>query len=355
MTKISTILSICFLLISNALLAQITVTGTVESGDDGTTLPGVSVVIKGTTTGTVTDIDGNYELSNVPEDGTLVFSFVGMETTEVPVNNQAVIDVTLESDAIGIDEVVVIGYGTARSSDLTAPIPVISGTDIVRNVATNAVSALQGSSPGVQIVNRGAPGSTPEITVRGIGSMQGAQPLYVVDGMFYEDINWVSPNDIESISILKDASAASIYGVRAAGGVIMVTTKQGRKGEGLLIEYDGYTGYNSSSNLMEMSNTEQYSTILIEQDAYSRLEPSVNLWGGESFTHNGTEYTIPSTNTDWYDELLSTGMVMNHSLSLRGGNENTSYHIGGSYLSEEGLLESDNEFERVNLKATVNF
>jgi len=355
MIKISTILSICFLLITNALLAQITVTGTVESGDDETTLPGVSVVIKGTTTGTVTDIDGNYQLANVPEDGTLVFSFVGMETTEVPVNNQTVIDVTLQSDAIGIDEVVVIGYGTARSSDLTAPIPVISGTDIVRNVATNAVSALQGSSPGVQIVNRGEPGSTPQIIVRGIGSMQGAQPLYVVDGMFYDDINWVSPNDIESIALLKDASAASIYGVRAAGGVIMVTTKQGRKGEGLLIEYDGYTGYNSSSNLMEMSNTEQYSAILIEQDAYPRLEPSINLWGGRPFTHNGTEYTIPSTNTDWYDELLSTGMVMNHSLSLRGGNENTSYHIGGSYLSEEGLLESDNQFERVNLKATVNF
>jgi TonB-dependent SusC/RagA subfamily outer membrane receptor len=241
-------------LVTNILLAQITVTGTVTSADDGLTLPGVSIMIRGTTAGTVTDIDGQFSLGNVPADATLVFSFVGMRSLEIPVDGRTLINVALETDAIGIEEVVVIGYGTARSSDLTAPIPVINAPDIARNVTTSAASALQGAIAGVQVINRGAPGSTPEIIIRGIGSMQGAQPLYVVDGMFYDNINWLSSNDIESIAVLKDASAASIYGVRAAGGVIMVTTKQGRLNEDVIIEYDGYTGINSSSNLIHGCN-----------------------------------------------------------------------------------------------------
>lgn len=341
--------------LANTALSQVTVTGTVTAEQDGLTLPGVNVVLKGTTTGAVTNIDGKYTISNVPEDATLVYSFIGMLTTEVPVDGRTTIDVALRTDAIGIDEVVVIGYGTARSSDLTAPIPVIEATDIVRNVNTSAASALQGAVSGVQVINQGAPGSTPQIIIRGMGSMQGAQPLYVVDGMFYDNINWLSPNDIQSIAVLKDASAASIYGVRAAGGVIMVTTRQGRTNEGVIIEYDGYMGLNSSSNLMEMTNTEQYSTMLIEQGSLSRLDPSINIWGGQPFTLGGVEYTIPATNTDWYGELLSNGQVMNHSLSFRGGSQRTTYHVGGSYLSEEGLLKSDNKFERINLKASLNF
>lgn len=349
------ILPILFLLITNVLVAQITVRGTVRGADDGSTLPGVSVVIQGTSTGTITNIDGIYELNNVPPDATLVYSFIGMRRLAIPVEGRTEINVSLESDMIGIDEVVVIGYGSARSADLTAPIPIITGAEIVRNVATSPASALQGAVPGVQIINRGAPGSTPEVIVRGIGSMQGAQPLYVVDGMFYSNINWLSPNDIESIAILKDASAASIYGVRAAGGVILVETRRGRRGEGIIIEYDGYVGFNSTSNLMQMTNTEQYSTLLIEQGSYSRLIPSVNIWGGRDFTLNGENFVIPVTDTDWYDELLTTGRVMNHSLTFRGGTETTRYHVGGSYLSEGGLLTSNEQFERANLKASVDF
>lgn len=350
------ILSLLFVVFTAYIsMAQITVSGTVTGEQDGLTLPGVNVVIKGTTTGAVTNIDGIYTINNVPEDATLVFSFIGMITTEVPVEGRTTIDVALSTDAIGIDEVVVIGYGTARSSDLTSPIPVIEATDIVRNVNTSAASALQGAVSGVQVINQGAPGSTPQIIIRGMGSMQGAQPLYVVDGMFYDNINWLSPNDIESIAVLKDASSASIYGVRAAGGVIMVTTRQGRTNEGVIIEYDGYTGLNSSSNLMQMTNTEQYATMLIEQGSLSRLDQSINLWGGQQVTLGGIEQTIPATNTDWYNELLSNGQVMNHSLSFRGGSQRTTYHVGGSYLSEEGLLKSDNKFERINLKASLNF
>jgi TonB-linked SusC/RagA family outer membrane protein len=336
-------------------LAQISVTGTVTSGEDGLTLPGVSVVIRGTTSGAVTDVDGRYILNNVPSDATLLFSFVGMRTREIPVEGRTLIDVILEIDAIGMDEVVVIGYGTARASDLTAPIPVINAPEIARNITTNAASALQGSVAGVQVINRGAPGSTPEIIIRGIGSMQGAQPLYVVDGMFYDNINWLNSNDIESIAVLKDASAASIYGVRAAGGVIMVTTKQGRLNEGVIIEYDGYGGINSPSNLMNMTNTEQYSTLLIEQGSISRLQPSIDIWGGRPLVLDDTEYTIPAVNTDWYDELLTQGNIMNHALSIRGGSPRSNYRVGGSYVGESGLLKSDNRFERVNLQANLNF
>ncbi|MFO7874480.1 MAG: TonB-dependent receptor [Bacteroidales bacterium] len=341
--------------LSSTALGQITVRGTVTSAEDGTTLPGVTVRISGEAIGTVTDSDGDYMLQDIPEDAVLVFSFVGMRTEELNVDGREEINVAMEVDAIGMDEVVVIGYGTARSADLTAPIPTVDATEITRNITTNAASALQGAVSGVQVINRGAPGSSPEIIIRGIGSMQGAQPLYVVDGMFYDDINWLSPNDIESIAVLKDASAASIYGVRAAGGVIMVTTKQGREGEGIIIEYDGYTGFSMATNLMEMANTEQYSTMMIEQNSWSRLEPSIELWGGRPFTHNGEEYTIPATDTDWYEELLSIGEKMNHSIAFRGGTKRTTYHVGGSYLQENGLLDSEHRYQRMNLKASVDF
>src|SRR4030042_3780672 len=308
------------LLMANILLAQVTITGSITSADDGTSIPGANVVVKGTTIGTITNLDGIYSLSNVPSEATLVFSFIGMQTQEISVNGQTEINVVLQVDIVGIDEVVTIGYGTAKSKDLTAPISTIDNQEIVRNVTTSAISSLQGSVAGIQVINSGSPGAAPEIIVRGIGSMQGQSPLYVVDGMFYGDINWLSPNDIKSISVLKDASAASLYGVRAAGGVIMVKTKQGNINEGVIIEYDGYAGINKASNLMEMCNTEQYSTILIEQGSAARLDPAMAIWGvsDKTVTIDGRKYSIPAVNTDWYNELLRVGKVMNHSLSLSG-------------------------------------
>jgi TonB-linked SusC/RagA family outer membrane protein len=350
----------CLLLMANVLLAQVTITGIVTSADDGSPIPGASVIIRGTTIGTVTNVSGQYSLSNISADAILVFSFVGMLSQQIAVEERTVINVVLQVDAIGIEEVVAIGYGTARAQDLTAPITTINSAEIVRNITTNAISAIQGAVPGLQVTNQGAPGAGPDIRVRGIGSMQGAQPLYVVDGMFYTNINWLSPNDIQAISVLKDASAASIYGVRASGGVIMITTKQGNLNEGIVIEYDGYTGINTTSNIMKMANTEQYSMMLIEAGIASRLEPSVGLWGGRQFTHNGTQYTIPATDTDWYGELLGPnggiGQMMNHSLSLRGGSQSTTYRVGTSYSSEDGLFQgADHKWERVNLIASLNF
>lgn len=346
--------------LSAANAQTITVSGTVISSDDNQPVPSANVLIKGTNRGTVTDIFGNYQLSNVPEDAILVFSYIGMLTREVSVNGRTEIDVVLDVDAVGLDAIVVIGYGTARSLDLTAPITTVDAETITRNVSTNAISALQGSVPGLQVTNSGAPGAGPSIRVRGIGSMQGANPLYVVDGMFYNDINWLSPNDIESISVLKDASAASIYGVRASGGVIMVTTKKGSLGEGIIIEYDGYTGINTTSNMLQMTNSEQYSIMLIEAGIYPRLQPSIDNWGGRLLTHNGEQYMIPATDTNWFNELLGpnggTAPIMNHSLSVRGGSETVSYHIGTSYTGEDGLFQNtDHRWQRTNLRASVDF
>jgi TonB-linked SusC/RagA family outer membrane protein len=347
----------CLLLLANIIIAQVTITGRVTSADDGTSIPGANIVIKGTTIGTITNLDGIYSLSNVPADATLVFSFVGMQTQEIAAGGQTEINVALKVDFVGIEEVVTIGYGTAKSKDLTAPISTINDQEIVKNVTTSAVSSLQGTITGIQVINNGEPGAAPEVIIRGIGSMQGQSPLFVVDGMFYSDINWLSPNDIKSIAVLKDASAASIYGVRAAGGVIMVTTKQGNTNEGVVVEYDGYIGINKASHLMDMCNTEQYSTMLIEQGSASRLDASMTLWGvsDKLITVEGNQYQIPAVNTDWYDELMKTGMTMNHSLSLRGGSQKASYHVGASYYEQEGLLESDHDYKRINLKTSIDF
>jgi TonB-linked SusC/RagA family outer membrane protein len=356
------LLTLPFLLGFNSLAAQdITISGEVIDADDGLPIPGVNVLVVGTDdVGTVTNIDGEYQLT-VPEGYTeLQFSYIGYQTQRIPIEGREVINVTMEMATVAGQELIVIGYGQARSMDLTAPISTITAETISRNVGTNAISALQGSVPGMQVTNVGSPGATPQIRVRGIGSMQGADPLYVVDGMFYNDINWLNPTDIESISVLKDASAASIYGVRAAGGVIMVTTKQGSRDEGVVIEYDGYAGFNTTSNLMQMANTEQYSTMLIEAGISSRLQPSVDLWGGQPFTHNGEQYTIPATDTDWYGELLGsrggTAPIMNHSLSVRGGTDRTTYHVGGSYTGEDGMFQdADHRWQRINVRSNINF
>lgn len=340
---------------------QTAVRGTVVDERTGEPLPGVNILVVGTDNiGDITNRDGEFQI-NVPEGlNELRFSYIGYLTKVVQIDGQEVLEVAMQPSVISSDELIVIGYGTARSMDLTAPISTIRAEDIVRNTTTNAVSALQGAVPGLQVTNAGSPGAGPSIRVRGIGSMQGASPLYVVDGMFYNDINWLSPNDIESMSVLKDASAASIYGVRASGGVIMVSTKQGNVNEGVVIEYDGYLGINSTSNLMRMTNTEQYSTMLIEAGIPERLQPSVDNWGGQPFTHNGNQYTIPATDTDWYRELLGSrnGMapMMNHSLSVRGGSETTTYHVGTSYTSEDGMFQdAQHNWERINLKSSINF
>lgn len=219
----------CLLLLSVCGFAQqITVKGIVTSAADQLGLIGATVQIKGTTTGTITGLDGDYMLDNVPSDAVLVFSSIGYETQEIPVNGKTTINLVMKEATELLDEVVVIGYGAVKKSDLTSSISTVKGEEITETVTGNAMDALQGKVNGVQVASGGGPGTTPKVLIRGVTTVNGSDPLYVVDGMpISGNINFLNSNDIESMQVLKDASAAAIYGTRGSNGVILITTKKG--------------------------------------------------------------------------------------------------------------------------------
>lgn len=334
------IISILFLFLTctGSLSAQETVKGTVAD-DQNMPLPGVSVLVRNTFRGTMTDADGSYTISAQATD-TLVFSMVGMITQQIPVGSQTQIDVILATQTTVMDEVVVIGYGTQRAKDLTAPIITVKGEDLSRQVTSNAMQAMQGKVAGVQIISSGVPGSGPSVKIRGVGSIGDfARPLYVVDGVFVDNIDFLGAGDIEDLTVLKDASASAIYGVRAANGVILITTKRGTTGKPT-ISYDGYFGMQLPVNIMRMATTDQYVELLNE--AYS-----------------GTPGYIPKdpsaypASTDWYQELVRTAPMTGHSIDISGMSEKTSYSIGGSYLFQEGIMDTKNNFKRFNLRGRL--
>ncbi|HEX3006836.1 MAG TPA: SusC/RagA family TonB-linked outer membrane protein, partial [Bacteroidales bacterium] len=332
------ILTVLLVLNTGILFAQQTVTGKITG--DGEPLPGVSVMIQYTQRGTATDIDGNYSISAGPND-TLVVSMIGYATAKRAVGNQSVINVDLTTDVKNLEEVVVVGYGAQRVKDLTAPIVSVKGEDLGRQATSNPMQALQGRVAGVQIINSGAPGSGSSVKIRGVGSIGDyANPLYVVDGVFVQDINFLSAGDIEDLTVLKDASAAAIYGVRAANGVILVTTKKGRNDKPS-VSYDGYFGMQVPVNVFEMANKEQYITLLNEANA--------NISG--YVPKNPANYPV---STDWYGELLRNAPTHSHNIDVSGGTDKTSYSFGGSYFYQEGIMDSKNDYQRFNLRARID-
>ena len=261
----STIIA-CFLILALSLTAQqqLTVTGNVTEATTGDSGIGVTVLVKGTSNGTVTDIDGNYTLNNVPSNGTLIFSYIGMTTVEEPVNGRTTVNVTLSEDVQALDEVVVIGYGTARKRDLTGSIASIDADEIANRPSSNLLASIQGKVAGVQVVNTGRAGQDPEVRIRGTNSINGYSPLYVVDGLFSENINYLNPADIESMEILKDPSSLAIFGVRGANGVIIVNTKRARKGE-TVVNFNSSIGYKEVVHRMNMTNATQFRELYDEQ------------------------------------------------------------------------------------------
>ena len=352
--KAKLMLCMGMLLATTLVFAQqtVTVTGVVMEKATGLPAIGASVQLKGTLTGTVTGSDGEYSLKDVPANGTLVFSYIGMKTVEEPINGRTVINVTLEDNTQAIDEVVVIGYGTSKAKDLTAPIAVVKADEIVKHATSSPMQALQGKVSGLQVVNSGQPGKGPEVRIRGVGSFTDTKPLYVVDGMFYDNIDFLNNSDIQDISILKDASAASIYGVRAANGVVIVTTKRGLYNQKATITYDGYVGFQKATNVLKMASSGQYATMQREINSPTTLgilANSINRYGGDLATYT------PAVDTDWYDHLLRTALMHNHSLDITGGSEKTTYSIGMSYLFQEGIMDSKNEYERFNMRAKADY
>ncbi|MDD6852301.1 MAG: TonB-dependent receptor [Bacteroidales bacterium] len=351
------ILSVLLVLagVATAWAAPKTVKGVVV---DQTNQPviGASVQVNGTTIGVVTDIDGTYELTNVPDNAVITFSFIGMKSKEVKVTD-SVLNVQLVDDLQKLDEVVVIGYGAAKAKDLTSPITVVKGDELLSTPSTSPMSAIQGKVAGVNVVNSGAPGAGPRVSIRGNGSFTNSSPLYVVDGMFYDDINFLNNSDIQEMSVLKDASAAAIYGVRAANGVVIITTKKGKRNQNAKITYNGYVGVQSATNVLKMANSEQYAQMLLEAnyDAYvANMKASIDRYGGSYADADFHNWTF-GANTDWYNELLRKAVITNHSIGISGGSEKAVYSLGVSYLYQDGIMDADNNYKRMNFRAAVDY
>lgn len=337
--KIATVINL--LLFSFVIFAQqqITVTGTVTEGATGDPAIGVTVLVKGTTIGTVTDIDGNYTLSNVPQDAIIVFSYIGMLTIEEPLNGRSVVSVIMAEDVQALDEVVVIGYGSARKRDLTGSIVSLNADEISNRPTTNLISSVQGKVAGVQIVNTGRAGQDPEVRIRGTNSINGYSPLYVVDGLFSDNINYLNPSDIESMEILKDPSSLAIFGVRGANGVIIVNTKRAKRGQ-TVVNFNSSLGFKEVTHKMPMTNAAQFRELYDEQ----RMNQGLGSF----------DYTNWSADTDWQDEIFQRGFLTNNNVSITGSGEKNRFYLGIGYTSEEGNIKNE-KYARLTLNLSSEY
>jgi TonB-linked SusC/RagA family outer membrane protein len=337
--KIVTVFSFlfCSLLLS---AQQITVSGTVAEGGTGDPAIGVSVVVKGTANGTVTDINGNYSLSGVSRDATLVFSYIGMTTIEEQVNGRSSVNVTLLEDVQALEEVVVIGYGAARKRDLTGSIATVSAHDIANRPATNPLAAIQGKVSGVQVVNTGRAGQDPEIRIRGTNSITGHLPLYVVDGLFADNINYLNPADIESMEVLKDASSLAIFGVRGANGVIIINTKRAKEGQ-TLVNVNSSTGFKYVSDRIGLTGADRFKLLYNEQLVNQGAAPF--------------DYTHWQADTDWQDKIFQTAFFTTDNASITGSTDKSRFYLSLGYTREEGSIRNEKLTKyTVNLSSDYN-
>lgn len=315
---------------------------------DGLPVIGASILVKGTTNGIISDLDGIYVLENVPMESTLIYSFVGYDTQNIVYKGQSTIDVQLKTSAIALDEVVAIGYEVKKKSVVTGAISSIDSDDLLQSKPANAVNALSGRVSGVNVVtNSGQPGSAPKLVIRGVGTNGNSNPLFVIDGLPMDDMNSVNPNDIESMEVLKDATSAAIYGARAANGVVLITTKKGKKGKTSLA-YDGYYGFSTVAKKPTMLNDEQY-IMLMKEFADNDDMP---LAGGVPTAPTGY-------NTDWFNEILNTAPVTEHNITANFGSDKGSSLLSLNYLDQNGIIGEDASFykrfsTRLNSSYSIN-
>ncbi len=349
-------------------LQGIAVSGTITD-NNGESMPGVNVIVKGTTTGVVTDGSGKYSITVPSESAVLVFSFIGFSSQEITVGSRRNIDVSLAEDTREIEEVVVVGYGTQRKSDVTGSVSIVDSKDLLRTPSFSAISGLKGIASGVNVfVNSGRPGGKQTVVIRGQSSIKSVTgPLYVVDGVVMEDFQFVNPNDIERMEVLKDASAAAIYGARGAQGVILVTTKRGNKGDGTIVSYSGYVSVNALGRKMEvldandymkayrisMQNAVKYGGKTVAEmdskwtdiaqnsslnpDYYDlfRINGTFNPRGWQDLNDNTLE---PIYNTDWQEESTRNSVSQSHQLNIQQGGKNSSVGAFLNYTDTEGLM-----------------
>lgn len=317
----------------------------------GQPLPGVTVLVKGTTQGTISDFDGNYTIKDVPADAILVFSFVGMKTQEFIVGNQTSINVVLEEDAIGLEEVIAIGYGTQKKSDLTGAVSAVSGSDLATNSNISVGGALQGKLSGLSIISKsGFPGSETSINIRGVGTFGSGdnRPLVVIDGIPVEGgFETLNPTDIESVNVLKDASSAAIYGSRAANGVILVTTKKGSRGKAK-VNINAHYGLQKPSNIIDVLSAEEFVSAIQEMAANKRA-----IDGGNPTTkYDGLNPADFGKGTVWSDHIYSSAPTYDVNASINGGSEGVLYYMSGEFLSQDGIG-INTGFKKGTLRANV--
>jgi TonB-dependent starch-binding outer membrane protein SusC len=354
MKKFLLLCSAVVLALSSALAQERTVSGRVTSTEDGSSLPGVNVVIKGTTNGTVTDSDGNFKLNVPPSGGALVFSFIGLQTTEVPIGDRSVVDVSLSLDVTQLSEVVVSSYQTIKKTELSGSVASVGGKTIENLPIPSLDRAIQGRIAGVQInASNGIPGGNTQVRIRGVGSISGSnEPLYIVDGVQITAgdrsrrvissniLNGINANDIESVDVLKDAAAASIYGSQAANGVIIITTKKGKSG-GVKFNANYYYGTSDVIKKQPMINTQQFFEIY-EEGQRNFYQP-YNIINGEGFnstiagliTDVNFGNAEAASSYDWQDLVSQRGVINNFDFSASGGNEKNRYFISASVNKQE--------------------
>jgi TonB-linked SusC/RagA family outer membrane protein len=322
-TKTSVLIAFCCLLLITSVSAQTTtVTGVVTDGLARVTLPGTSVIIKGTTTGTQTDVNGKYTI-NAPKNAILVFSSIGYDKQEVALNGQTEINVTLTASTQQLNQVVVVGYGTQRKRDLTGAITSVKGEDIAKFTVTNPMAALQGTVAGLSVVNSGTPGASPIVRIRGVASTNNADPLYVVDGLLQTNIDFLNPNDIETIDLLKDASSNAIYGLKGANGVIAITTKRAARGK-TSISFQTNLGVQHVANKIDVVDAAGFKKLYSAQLA--------NL-GAPPF-----DYTNYTGNTDWQNEILRNAIINTNNLTVSNNNDKSTTVFNVGYSDQQGVV-----------------
>ena len=332
---INTLLLLC--LFGTAMAQEkMTIKGTVTEKATGEALIGASITIPGTGFGTITDFNGNYELRDVPRNANLRYSYVGMKDAN-RIANQAIINVVLEAEDLKLDEVVVVGYGTARKRDLTGSIVSISGEALKSSPDHNPIKSLQGKVPGLMIINSGAAGGSPNVKIRGVATTNAdTKPLYVVDGMFIDNIDFVNPNDIKSVEVLKDPSSLAIFGVQGANGVIIITTNRAEIGK-MNVTYDGYVGTQILHNRDRVKLTNANDFTMLYNEQLKNMNPAATDWVGD----------LLGGGTDWQSHIFQNALVTNHGITVSNATDKTNTVLSLGYFMQEGVVKY-NAYQRFN-------
>lgn len=321
----------------------IVVTGQVLD-EAGNSLPGVNVLVKGTAEGTTTDVEGRYSLSISSDDAVLVFSFIGYETVEMAVGGRTVINITMMPDTETLSEVIVVGYGTQKRSSVTGAIASVASKELAVIPTASLDQSLQGRAPGVIVTNNGAPGAAPVVRIRGVGTINNANPLYVVDGVPVGEGTNIDPKDVQSVEVLKDASAAAIYGSRAANGVILITTKSGTQDK-VTVNLDAFVGVQTAWRKLDLLNREQYK---LYADALGELPPRI-VNGMDQPIYPGATQTFNQTETDWQDEMFQNATIQQYRFEVAKGGDVSKIYVSGSYFDQGGIM-LGTDYKRGNVR-----